>query len=336
MAAMAGMMALSALPMIASVLAGLTDSSGSVRRGGTQDGGRDESGGADGALSPEAQKALRVLELLAKVYGDGDTKDPEVKMAREKLRAASGFGDTATAVRAKRLYQANAAAAFNNLDNQLASYLVGMAGSHKVDKKAIKALLREVNIALAGLGQQAYTKAGQQKVRDILTAALKKAQRIVADGQVNATNTAATVDRLTNQYLDNIHGRSAPAGSVKGTSSVAQKAVEVALAQLGDPYVWAAEGPNTFDCSGLMQYAAAKAGIKIPRVARDQYQQLPKVHSPDVRPGDLIFPDAQFNGGRPGHVMMYIGNGKCIHAPQPGDVVRITSLPKSYHASRFT
>ncbi|MEV6140711.1 C40 family peptidase, partial [Nocardia sp. NPDC051990] len=118
------------------------------------------------------------------------------------------------------------------------------------------------------------------------------------------------------------------------TSTAAQKAIQVALSKRGVPYVWGATGPNSFDCSGLMQYAAAQAGVKIPRVSQDQYQQLPKVNPADIRAGDLIFPDAQFNNGNPGHVMMYIGNGQCVEAPRTGDVVKVVNLPRGYHATR--
>ncbi|MFI6779437.1 C40 family peptidase, partial [Nocardia sp. NPDC050412] len=127
-------------------------------------------------------------------------------------------------------------------------------------------------------------------------------------------------------------------GSIGGgpTTAAAQKAVSVAMAQQGDPYVWGAEGPGSFDCSGLMQYAARAAGVNIPRVAADQYRQLPKVNPADIRPGDLIFPNSEFNNGNPGHVMMYIGNGQCVEAPRTGLNVRVTKLPSSYHASRWS
>ncbi|MET9031111.1 NlpC/P60 family protein [Nocardia sp. NPDC004168] len=320
-------MALMALPMIASALAGLAG-------GGVHDGEAD-TGGAGGGLSPESQKALHILNSLAAAYGDGPTENPEARALPGNVGAATLSGDTAIAVKAKQLYLVNAAGAFNNVDNGIAGYLKDMAGRNNVDKKAIRALLREVNVKLAELKWQAYTKAGQQKVRDILTVALQKGQRIVAATQANTVNTAAVIDRLSDQYLYNIYGRSAASGGPGGASSAAHKAVRVATAQLGDPYIYGAEGPNAFDCSGLMQYAAAKAGIKIPRVAAAQYRQLPKVRPSDIRPGDLIFPAKQFNGGWPKHVMMYIGNGRCVSAPYSGAVVHITPLPDSYHATRF-
>ncbi len=339
----AGAMALGVLPMLASALAGLGSGGGGGGSGangtGTGTGtGTGADGGADGSeggLSPEAQKALQALKLLAAVYGDGKTGDPQVKQLRQQL-GIKGSGSGATAIKARQLFQRNAATAFNNLDNQLGSYITGLAGDHKVDKKAVTALIREVNVALAELGPQAYTKAGREKVHQILTTALQKASQIVTGSNASASDTANAINRLTNQYLYNIAGKKYAAATPGGTSSAAQKAIQVALAHQGNPYVWGAEGPNSFDCSGLMQYAAAQAGVSIPRVAADQYQKLPKVNPGDIRPGDLIFPQAQFNGGSPGHVMMYIGNGQCVEAPRTGDVVKVVNLPSSFHASRWS
>ncbi|MBF6278762.1 MULTISPECIES: C40 family peptidase, partial [Nocardia] len=124
--------------------------------------------------------------------------------------------------------------------------------------------------------------------------------------------------------------------TASGTSAKAQQAIQTALSKLGAPYVWGAEGPNQFDCSGLTQYAAKSAGVNIPRTADQQYQQLPKVAPDQIRPGDLIFPQAEFNNGNPGHVMMYIGNGQVVEAPNSKSVVRVQPLPKSFHASRWT
>lgn len=343
MAPMALMAGTSLLPILGSALTGLLG------------GGAGGDGAApEGQLSPEAQKALEALDLLAEVYGDGPTDDPEIRRLREELGLVDGSGggetggssassgETGRMVKARRLFQKNAATAFNNLDNQLANYIKRLAGTNSVDKKAVHSLIREVNVALAELGPQAYTKEGQQKVREILTRALRKAHGIVSGGQANANDTATAIDKLTNQYLYNIAGQQVPqgymnmAGSVgAGGTPAARKAVEVALAQVGDPYVWGAEGPNSFDCSGLMQYAASAAGRNIPRVSQDQYRSLPKVAPSAIQPGDLIFPTSSFNGGTPGHVMMYIGNGQVVHAPSAGKNVEVKALPSSFHATRW-
>ncbi|MFG1944679.1 C40 family peptidase [Nonomuraea sp. NPDC048826] len=101
----------------------------------------------------------------------------------------------------------------------------------------------------------------------------------------------------------------------------AHKAVAVAKKQIGDPYRYGATGPNAFDCSGLVQFAWRKAGVKIPRVTNSQFARIrTKVSYKNLRPGDLMF----FRGL--GHVGMYVGKGKMIHSPSTGKTVRIEKL----------
>jgi peptidoglycan DL-endopeptidase CwlO len=113
-----------------------------------------------------------------------------------------------------------------------------------------------------------------------------------------------------------------------------QVAVRAALAKLGRPYVWGAKGPNSFDCSGLTGWAWRQAGIQL---GADTYQQIHDgitVPRGQVRAGDLIFPRDSFGAAGPGHVQLAISPTQVIHAPQPGDVVRIAPLPSSYVARR--
>jgi cell wall-associated NlpC family hydrolase len=124
------------------------------------------------------------------------------------------------------------------------------------------------------------------------------------------------------------------------TDAKKKKFLETALAQVGDPYVWGAEGPNAFDCSGLVQYSAKQAGItNIPRTADAQYHATMShpVNPSSLQPGDLIFPNAEFNGGNPGHVMIYVGNGQVVEAPHTGDHVKVIKLSQvgGFHATRF-
>ncbi|WP_346115507.1 C40 family peptidase, partial [Nonomuraea maheshkhaliensis] len=96
-----------------------------------------------------------------------------------------------------------------------------------------------------------------------------------------------------------------------------------AHAQLGKPYEWGAEGPATFDCSGLTMRAYQAAGIAIPRVAADQWRHSPPIPAGQEQPGDLAFFRMEPDG--PGHVGIVIGNGQMIHAPNRRTVVRIDS-----------
>lgn len=102
-----------------------------------------------------------------------------------------------------------------------------------------------------------------------------------------------------------------------------------ARSKLGARYVFGDEGPNTFDCSGLMQWAFGQHGVKIPRIAADQAKAGTTVPKGQQQPGDLIF--SIWDGSPvPSHVSLYIGNNQYIHAPEPGDVVKIGTLNEGY------
>ena len=114
----------------------------------------------------------------------------------------------------------------------------------------------------------------------------------------------------------------------------AQAIVNTARAQLGKPYVWGAEGPNTFDCSGLICYVYGQNGIKMPRTSREQANVGTTISQSQLQPGDLIFSSTD-GSGRVTHVGIYIGNGQMIHAPQEGDVVKVTNANSSYWQKTF-
>jgi cell wall-associated NlpC family hydrolase len=91
------------------------------------------------------------------------------------------------------------------------------------------------------------------------------------------------------------------------------------MSRLGAPYVWGSAGPTTFDCSGLVVWSFAQAGISLPHYSYGQMAMGAPVAASDLQPGDLVF----FYGGS--HVGIYIG-GQFIHAPHTGTVVQVTSL----------
>lgn len=202
-------MAMMALPMLASALAGLAGGGSGAGSGSPAPAAAEPSAAA---LSPEGQEALKALRTLEALYGtDGAASGTGSLVSQPGGIRGSGAG--ATAIKARALFQKNAARAFNSLDNELARYVSGLAGSNKTDRKAVVRLVREVNVQLAELGPAAYTKEGQRKAHQILTEALRKAQTIVRGGQANATETAAAVNRLTAQYLNALAGKQAQLGS---------------------------------------------------------------------------------------------------------------------------
>jgi cell wall-associated NlpC family hydrolase len=96
-------------------------------------------------------------------------------------------------------------------------------------------------------------------------------------------------------------------------------AVRAALSRLGRPYVWGATGPGQFDCSGLVQWSYAQAGVHLDRTTYQQIDDGIPVPRSRVRPGDLVFPHA-------GHVQIAIGNNLVVEAPYSGASVRISPL----------
>lgn len=98
-------------------------------------------------------------------------------------------------------------------------------------------------------------------------------------------------------------------------------ALRAALTRQGAPYIWGAEGPSTFDCSGLMMWAYRQAGVQLPRGSWDQAKVGTAVFS-GLLPGDLIALYSPVS-----HIGMYVGNGLYLHAPQSGDVVKVARVP---------
>ena len=105
------------------------------------------------------------------------------------------------------------------------------------------------------------------------------------------------------------------------SSSAAQKAVDTALAQRGDMYLYGATGPDRFDCSGLTSFAYKAAGITIPRTSKAQSTFGTPVSKADLKPGDLVFFYSPVS-----HVGMYIGNGQMVHSSSAGKPVAVVSL----------
>jgi cell wall-associated NlpC family hydrolase len=103
--------------------------------------------------------------------------------------------------------------------------------------------------------------------------------------------------------------------------------VAVAKRYLGTPYMWGGSGPGGFDCSGLVAFAYGQLGISLPHYTGAMWNVGRPVPSDSLEPGDLVF----FHGL--GHVGIYVGHGRFIHAPHSGDVVKISSLSEGGYVS---
>jgi alpha-tubulin suppressor-like RCC1 family protein len=135
---------------------------------------------------------------------------------------------------------------------------------------------------------------------------------------------AGAIPAGTTALVNSIGGLTGPpawVGGVPAQLPQVSRAMAGARAQLGKPYVWGGNGPDVFDCSGLMVFSWGLAGVRLPRVAADQQAWAIPVTAWQARPGDLVF-----FGWPAHHVGMYLGNGLMIDAPHPGATVEIASI----------
>ncbi|MCC0696183.1 C40 family peptidase [Clostridioides sp. ES-S-0048-02] len=163
---------------------------------------------------------------------------------------------------------------------------------------------------------------------------------ISEDGGWTKVNHDDQTGYVSSQYLAEKGSvdTSTPSDSTNSPSQGADSVIGFAKTLLGKPYVWGAEGPNSFDCSGFTQYVMKKsAGVSIPRVSRDQSKYGAYVNRGDLRSGDLIFFDTQgSNNGSVSHVGIYMGNGEMIHASSGSSKkVTISNINSSYYSSRY-
>lgn len=158
-----------------------------------------------------------------------------------------------------------------------------------------------------------------QRAVDEIAAEQKAFEARVADYE---SQYAALTAAQQEQVLQSEGGESsAVPTTVVAPSAAVQTAVDTALAQVGDPYVWGAAGPNSFDCSGLTLYAYAAAGISLPHSSRVQATMGRPVSVSELQPGDLLFFYSPIS-----HESMYIGDGMMVHASTSGTPVRVVPL----------
>jgi cell wall-associated NlpC family hydrolase len=181
------------------------------------------------------------------------------------------------------------------------------------------------NVAAAQAQAAAEDAAAAAKATyDTVAAQQADLQKQVADYQAVYDRLSAAEKRAAStvpQRASRSDRQPVASGPVVASSQAAQIAVDAALAQRGKPYVWAADGPGSFDCSGLTAYAYGIAGIMLSHSSALQARTGQAVSRADLQPGDLVFFYSPVS-----HVGIYIGNGQMVHAPTSGDVVKIANV----------
>ncbi len=162
-----------------------------------------------------------------------------------------------------------------------------------------------------------------------LAAARAKSTQLANARAAGLARAARRAAELAAQRSHSHSGGGTHYGGSLATTAGARKAIAFARAQLGKPYQWAADGPATFDCSGLTMRAWQAGGISLPHWSVAQWQVSTPVSGASARPGDLVFFAYDLNDFTTiHHVALYIGNGLMIEAPYTGADVRISSVDR--------
>lgn len=293
---------------------------------------------SDELLLLKQQRTEAQTQLTA---AEQDLNRAQAVLARAQERADSAVADAIKAAAA--LPPAPFATDLQDLNE-----ISGITRGEKVTGGETTAAAREFNRARTSeqVAQQAMA-AAQARVRSVDTAYSTTEQALRGEEAALATlrrDNAAQLLELERQQeaAEQALGAQWVANeTANGLTAhpTARKAVAYALAQLGDPYLWAAEGPDRFDCSGLVWAAYRSAGYRaLPRVSRDQYYATRSrtVARTGLLPGDLLFFASGSSWTSIHHMGMYIGRGRMVHAPRSGDVVKISTVTWSrlYAATR--
>lgn len=253
------------------------------------------------AINDRVQK--RAIELYTSSSDEEDVQDTPLNSKRRDSYANLVNGSDSLAVTQLEISKENLAEKKAQLQSQLETIdaqekaLASQKKDLESANAAQQALLNETKGELSKLiaeQETARAKAAQAQAQK------KTTPKVVSSGGTNAA------------LPTNLPAPSPKAGA----------AIEFARQQIGKPYVYAAVGPNSYDCSGLTMAAYKSAGISMPHYSGAQYAMFPKVPISELQPGDLVF---RGSGGSD-HVGLYIGNGLMIHAPHTGDVVKIASI----------
>nr|WP_203689885.1 C40 family peptidase [Streptomyces sp. SID12488] len=175
--------------------------------------------------------------------------------------------------------------------------------------------------ARAALDEQLTLAEKQKRDRDAVRKRLREVEELLATLSTEQLSELADLERGEVAGKQREFITSGALSTDRTPSGEGERALRQAVAQLGKPYEWGAEGPASFDCSGLTSQAWEEAGRPIPRTSQEQWARLPHIPLAELRPGDLVvyFPGAT-------HVALYLGSGMVVQAPRPGAKVKVSPI----------
>jgi cell wall-associated NlpC family hydrolase len=277
-------------------------------------------------LAKQAEKLHQEIGTLAERYNGERVKLRQAQRAAESAKKTLASSESELASRrTKATLLAQSTYMSGGLNSGLAftqatdpdTFLDQATTNYALQQQQSEELAQVSRAIEAAERAQAGAKARTAEVKKILTE---------IDG--NRTRIERLVDRVESDLFSEVRTRAVSNRGARVKTNVpivgsgkAAEATRWALTQQLKPYVWGAEGPNSFDCSGLVMWAYQKVGISLPHYTGDQWTAGTHVSRNELRPGDLVFFYSDLH-----HVGIYIGAGLMVHAPQTGDVVHITTI----------
>ncbi|MEU2890619.1 C40 family peptidase [Streptomyces albidoflavus] len=302
----------------------------------------DPAGGSPAQLLTELQRLHRELgeatetyQATARTLAERRARNKRLGTGLAKARIALAEGRDAAGQLARRQYQ-GVVEVSPTLRLLLAADAQGALDQEHVLRRAARDRVATVERLTAaerrasGLAREARAALDEEQVlaarqRAQHRAAREKLDEVTALVSSLSPDQLAEVDGLEAERGEEARRDLVAAGGLSSASAVptrrGERAVRFAVDQIGKPYVWGAEGPDSYDCSGLTQRAWASAGTEVPRTSQEQWAGLDRVPLRALRPGDLVvyFPKAT-------HVALYLGDGLVVHAPRPGADVKVSPV----------
>jgi cell wall-associated NlpC family hydrolase len=271
-------------------------------------------------IDSQWQNLEPVIEQRNKLKGELDVNRTKSQQLAEQLRPVALKVDLAlsrVSVISAHYYKGGNASAFNAVLTNGSP--TALADQLSLLDRLARTELDEIKDVIA-LKQQYES---QKKPLDVL---LAEQTRQEADLASREQSINVEIKRLNDLRLK-VYGTTLSTGAVRlaacpydYTPDPGGKAAKAACSQLGKSYVFGAEGPNTFDCSGITMWAWAQAGagVRLRHYTQWQYEDTKRITKDQLKPGDLIFYYSDRH-----HVGIYVGGGYIVHAPHTGDVVRM-------------